>query len=187
MNISPAASLDDVLALYQRWGQDAYDEELSQLDHGLQTAALARRDGATPDLIAAALLHDVGHLLQLDRGVAHDPQGPDLHHEAVGARYLSSLFGPDVTRPIALHVRAKRFRCTVDPDYRDALSPASERSLALQGGVLDAAQVQAFRSSAGAEYALRLRAWDDHGKVPDLDVPTLDSYRALLVPLVATP
>lgn len=176
-----AASVDAVLDLYRRWGADHYDEELSQLDHAVQTAALAVADGAADELVAAALLHDVGHLLELEE---RDGRGElpteDLDHESVGARYLAGLFGPGVTGPIALHVRAKRYRCAVDPAYLDGLSDGSRRSLALQGGPADTAEVASFESNPGFRDAVRLRGWDDGGKVDGLVVSDLDHYRPLL-------
>lgn len=177
----PAESIDDVLALYERWGSDHYDEAISQLDHALQTAALAVRAGAAEPLVAAALLHDVGHLLELDAGGSWaGADAVDHDHESVGARYLAPLFPPAVTAPIALHVRAKRYRSAVDPAYLAALSAGSTASLALQGGPFTAAEAAAFEANPGFGPAVELRGWDDEGKVEDLDVPPLAHYRALL-------
>lgn len=176
-----ASTVDEVVELYRRWGSEHYDEELSQIDHAVQTAALARAEGAPGELVAAALLHDVGHLLELAARDGHgDLPDEDLSHEAVGARYLAGLFGPGVTAPIALHVRAKRYRSAVDPAYLAGLSAGSTRSLALQGGPADADEVAAFERNAGFTDAVRLRAWDDGGKVDGLDVPELDDYLDLL-------
>lgn len=176
-----AASVGEVLDLYRRWGTDHYDEDLSQLDHALQTAALAAAEGADDELVVAALLHDVGHLLELEsRSGRGELPSEDLAHESVGARYLAGVFGPGVTGPVALHVRAKRYRCAVDPGYLAGLSAGSRRSLALQGGPADAAEVAAFESNPGSGDAVRLRSWDDAGKVDGLAVPGLEQYRELL-------
>jgi phosphonate degradation associated HDIG domain protein len=182
-----AQSVGEVLSLFEQHGLDRYDEEVTQLDHALQTAALAVADGASDALVAAALLHDVGHLLELAAGAAFDPDRADLHHEARGARYLATLFPEPVTMPIALHVRAKRYRCTVEPGYRAALSPASASSLARQGGLLDASGVRAFEANPSFEDAVRLRGWDDGGKRPDLDVQPLHAYVPLLEGLSRAP
>ncbi len=176
-----AGPLDEVLDLYRRFGAEQYDEELSQTEHGLQTAALARRDGASDELVAAALLHDVGHLLDM---AAHDGErgshDTDLDHEAVGARYLTGLFGAGVTGPIALHVRAKRYRCTVEAEYLAGLSAGSTASLALQGGPMSDDECRSFEENPGHRDAVALRGWDDGGKIDGLDVGTLDDYVPLL-------
>src|SRR4051812_10174103 len=99
--MSDSPSVGDVVALYERRGADRYDEDLSQLAHGLQTAALAVEAGADDELVVAALLHDVGHLLDLDVTGRHgESDARDLAHEATGARYLAGLFPPTVTGPI---------------------------------------------------------------------------------------
>ena len=178
-----AASIEQVMELYERFGSDHYDEELSQLDHALQTAALATAAGASEQLVAAALLHDVGHLLDLAGGHciggAVEGRG-DLAHEAVGARYLAGLFPPSSTGPIALHVRAKRYRCALDPTYHDALSDGSRRSLVRQGGPMSAAEVRVFERNPASRGAVALRGWDDGGKVESLEVVPLAHYRDLL-------
>ncbi|HRW39566.1 MAG: hypothetical protein KDB04_13680 [Acidimicrobiales bacterium] len=181
----PAASIDEVLDLYRRWGPERYDEEVSQLDHALQTAALARADGASEALVAAALLHDVGHLLELrDGGRADGQVAADLGHEGRGTRYLGALLGPAVTGPIALHVAAKRYRCAVDPAYRATLSAGSERSLVRQGGPMGPDEVARFEAHPAHADAVALRGWDDGGKELDLEVEPLEAYEPLLQRLV---
>jgi predicted HD phosphohydrolase len=182
----PAGSIAEVLDLYERWGPERYDEDVSQLDHALQTAALARAEGASDALVAAALLHDVGHLLELrDGGRADGAVTIDLGHEGRGARYLGALLPPSVTGPIALHVLAKRYRCAVDPAYAEALSPGSVRSLARQGGPLDAAGIERFEAHPAHADAVALRGWDDGGKVDGLVVAPLRSYEPALAALAA--
>lgn len=177
----PAGSVDEVLELFETWGVERYDEDVTQLEHALQTAALARRDGASDALVAAALLHDVGHLLELRAGGRADGRvAVDLGHEGRGARYLGALFPPAVTGPIALHVMAKRYRCAVDPTYRATLSAGSVRSLARQGGPMAPAEVARFEAHPAHADAVALRGWDDHGKELDVEVAPLGAYRDLL-------
>ncbi|MEZ5181705.1 MAG: hypothetical protein R2702_07510 [Acidimicrobiales bacterium] len=177
----PAATVDEVLELFRRWGPERYDEEVSQLEHALQTAALARAERADDALVVAALLHDVGHLLELRDGGRSDGQvAVDLGHEGRGTRYLGALFGPAVTGPIALHVAAKRYRCAVEPAYRATLSSGSERSLVRQGGPMAPAEVARFEAHPAHADAVRLRGWDDGGKCVDLDVESLDTYEPIL-------
>lgn len=176
-----ATSVDEVLALYERWGPENYDEGLSQLEHALQTAALAVAEGAPDELVAAALLHDIGHLLDLEAAEGRwVPADIDLDHESVGARHLAGLFPPAVTGPVALHVRAKRYRAAVDTDYAAQLSDGSTQSLALQGGPMTPDEVATFESNPNFEAAVALRSWDDGGKVDGLEVPRLADYRGLL-------
>ena len=176
-----AVDNDEVVALYDRWGGVHYDEAVTQTDHALQCAVLAVRAGADEALVAAALLHDVGHLLELDRsaGTIGD-LGVDRDHEALGARWLASLFPAAVTRPVALHVAATRYLCAIEPAYRAGLSDGSVRSLAVQGGAMADAEVQRFAALPGAEPAVSLRRWDDDGKVVGLQVEPFEHYRALL-------
>lgn len=179
-----AASVDEVLHLLRGFGSDRYDEDVTQLEHALQCAALAADDGADDDLVAAALLHDVGHLLHLRAGGAA-PSGTgggsvDTDHESVGSRWLTGVYGPGVTSPIALHVRAKRYLCAVEPGAVDGLSVGSRSSLVRQGGPLDDEQVAGFRAHPGHADAVRLRRWDDAGKVEHLEVAPLDAYEPLL-------
>jgi phosphonate degradation associated HDIG domain protein len=189
-----ARSVSEVLALYERWGSDHYDEDLSQLDHALQTAAHAVAAGAGNALIAAALLHDVGHLLELD---ARSPaaaasmgtpssDGVDHAHEDVGARFLASIFPPSVTGPIALHVRAKRYLCAVEPSYASGLSLGSRASLVAQGGPMSTEEAITFERNPGSTDAIALRRWDDAGKKLGVETAVLERYRSLLDHVLAT-
>lgn len=174
-----ARSIDEVEALFEAHGAERYDEALSQLAHAEQTAALAVAAGASDALVVAALLHDVGHLLELADHGARD-RTTDLRHEARGSAWLAALFPPAVTAPIALHVRAKRYRCAVDPGYLQVLSEGSVASLERQGGPMAPDEVAAFEANPGWEDAVALRGWDDRAKVLHLQVAPFASYRPLL-------
>lgn len=171
----------DVLSLFDRsLARTRYSESITQLDHALQCAGLAVEAGADDALVAAALLHDIGHLLTVQDAVTGHRPIDDRVHESVGAVHLSRWFGAEVTRPVALHVAAKRYLCAVDDGYAASLSPASVHSLALQGGPMTPSQCAAFRSDPAAEAAVALRRWDDLAKVPGAEVAPLESYAALL-------
>ena len=161
-----------------------YDEDVTELEHALQAAALAHAAGAPDHLVAAALLHDVGHLVSDDNVTLDEPLTEDFEHERVGARYLARWFGPEVTAPVALHVSAKRHLCAVEPGYLDDLSPSSKRSLALQGGPMSVDEVEAFERLAHHEAATLVRRWDDRAKVAGLVVADLADYGSLLARLV---
>ena len=155
-------SLDAVEALYDTAGALHYGEGVSQLEHALQCADLARAQGEAPSLIIAALLHDIGHLVEDEAEVASFEV--DDRHEATGVRLLSSLFGPEVLQPIALHVAAKRYLCWADPKYLTSLSPASQASLKLQGGPYSREQAEHFERLPYFRQAVTLRTFDDMGK-----------------------
>lgn len=181
----PHVSIDSLVDLYgSRVATRMYDEDVTELDHALQAAALARADGAPDHLIAAALLHDVGHLVGDDNVGLDEALAEDFHHERVGARHLTQWFSPEVTAPVALHVAAKRYLCAVEPEYLDGLSPSSVRSLGLQGGPMTAAEVEAFERRPHHSAAVRVRRWDDRAKVAGLTVPGFADYRPLLAELV---
>lgn len=169
--------VDDVLAVLTRWGSVFYDDRVTQLDHALQCASLARAAGATDQLVVASLLHDIGHLLELERndGAIGD-LGVDRDHESVAARALAPLFPPDVVAPVALHVAAKRYLCAVDPGYHATLSEGSVRSLVTQGGPMTADEVARFERHPAHAAAADLRRWDDAGKVEGLQVSGLDAF-----------
>jgi gamma-butyrobetaine dioxygenase len=174
--------IDELVALYAGpTAHQLYDEAVTELEHALQCAALAVDAGVPDDLTAAALLHDVGHLLLDDNVALTEQLTTDHRHEAAGARYLATHgFPPSVTAPIALHVDAKRYLCAVEPDYAASLSPSSVRSLALQGGPMGDAEATAFHRRPGAEDALAVRRWDDRGKVDGLDVGDFERYVPML-------
>jgi gamma-butyrobetaine dioxygenase len=164
--------------LFETGGNAAYfGEPVSQTEHALQTAHLAESEGASDALVVAALLHDVGHLLHgLPETIAD--KGIDGRHESAGSDWLARHFGPAVTDPVRLHVAAKRYLCAVDRDYLALLSPASQRSLELQGGPFDTAATRAFEQEPYYREAARLRHWDDRAKIPGLAVPPISHYAA---------
>lgn len=166
-------------------GGDLYGGEcITQLEHGLQCAKLAMDEGASEALIAAALLHDIGHLVdnKFHLGQENDV---DRHHESIGAAYLSKHFPKAVTEPIRLHVDAKRYMCATDAAYAASLSDESKRSLRLQGGPFTKEQADSFIAHPHAEEAVLLRKWDDLGKDPEMVTPTVDDFAPMLGRLVA--
>jgi len=172
--------VDRLIELLRTRGARQYGgERVSQCEHGLQAAALAQQEEAPPVLVAAALLHDIGHLLH-EEGEQPALRGVDDQHEAVGANYLLPAFGPAVAEPVRLHVPAKRYLCATDPGYFARLSPGSVRSLALQGGPFTPKEAAEFQALPFAEDATRIRRWDEAAKVPGIPTPDLEHYRATL-------
>jgi [1-hydroxy-2-(trimethylamino)ethyl]phosphonate dioxygenase len=168
---------DEVIDLMNQRGAAAYlGEAVSQLEHALQAAWFATEAGSPRELVLAALLHDAGHLLE----------GIDTRHEIAGYEWLLSRFGPDVAEPARHHVAAKRYLCRVEPEYLARLSEASVESLALQGGPFTAEEAREFEALPYYREAVMLRRWDDRAKVPGMEVPGLESYRAILDELQST-
>lgn len=169
--------LDGLFELLQSCGGGQYGgEPVTQLEHALQTAALALDQGASAELIAAALFHDIGHLTH---GLGEDAtaRGVDDHHEARAVGILRPLFGDAMWRPVSLHVQAKRYLCATDPVYAQTLSDESRRSLALQGAAMTGSEAHDFLASPYARDAIRLRRWDDLAKVAGAQTPTLAWFR----------
>lgn len=173
-------SLMNILDLLASRGHAQYGEEaINQLEHALQCATLAEAANRPDHLIAACLLHDLGHLVH-DLGEDAALRGLDDRHEYRAIPILDALFGPAVTAPICLHVEAKRYLCAVDPTYWASLSPASKRSLELQGGVFSATEAAAFIAQPFARDAVQLRIWDDRAKVPDQQTLPLAHFTPIL-------
>ena len=168
-------AMNEIRAAFERRGQETYGEGISQLEHALQCAAFAERDGAGAALVTATLLHDIGHLLHdLPADVADS--GVDTQHEASGSAWLSRRFGPEVTEPVRMHVAAKRYLATMEPGYFDRLSDASKLSLRLQGGPMTATQAATFAAESFFADAIRLRRWDEEGKIVGYHGPVLDHF-----------
>lgn len=171
-----ALSIEDIRQLYESHGGIAYSgEPVTQLEHALQSGLLAEQDGASEELVVAAFLHDLGHVLNL-QGDSPTVQGIDDQHQYFALPFLRRVLPEAVLEPIRLHVDAKRCLCAIDPEYFGKLSADSVRSLKLQGGIFSADEAQAFLAKPYAQDALRLRRWDDQAKVEGLVTPSLDYY-----------
>ena len=172
--------IEKIVGLYQAKGGRAYEGEgVTQLEHALQSAHAAERAGAPPELVCAALLHDIGHLLN-DRGETPTLRGVDDQHQYVALPFLRKIFPEAVFGPIGLHVDAKRYLCATRPGSRAALSEDSKRSLELLGGVFAPAQAERFIRLPFAADAVKVRLWDDAAKVPGAATPGLGHFETIL-------
>jgi len=156
--------------------RDYLGEAVTIGEHMRQAGALAEAAGAAAPLVAAALLHDIGHL----RGET------DARHGPAGAQWLSQWFGPAVTEPVRLHVAAKRFLCATEPGYSGLLSAESVRTLALQGGPMTPEQAAAFGALPHARDAVAVRRWDDEAKDPSVTPPGFAHFEPLLTSLLSS-
>lgn len=169
----PDTTFAQLIEMLETHGHARYDgEDVSQLQHALQAATLALKEDAPPSLVAAALFHDLGHLVH-DLGEHASALGLDDRHEYRALGWLRPLFEEDVWRPVHLHVEAKRYLCNVERGYAGQLSEESVASLALQGGPMDDDAARAFAARPYAQDAVRLRRWDDAAKDVDARTPTL--------------
>jgi phosphonate degradation associated HDIG domain protein len=171
---------DEILEVFAKRGSGAYfGEDVSMTEHALQAAYFAQSAAAPPSLVVAALLHDVGHLVvDVPDDIADWTE--DAHHEEIGSTWLARRFPPEVSEPVRLHVPAKRYLCATDARYFSKLSAASVATLKLQGGPMSAANVALFETERFHKEAVRVRQWDDQGKVARLVTPNLEDYRALI-------
>ncbi len=171
--------IDKIFQDYIQNGGLEYGERVNIREHCFQTAHFAEEDGADDLMIAAAFLHDYGHLIHgLEEDIAD--HGIDGMHEEVGAEALAEWFIPAVTEPVRLHVPAKRYLCATDEKYFAELSPASVQSLEVQGGPFNAAECAEFEANPFYKEAIQLRLYDEMGKVPGLKTPDYEHYRPLL-------
>jgi phosphonate degradation associated HDIG domain protein len=166
----------EILNLFEENGGSMYGgEEVTQLEHALQCAELARQNNASDELITASLLHDIGHLLHDLPDDASD-NGIDDMHELLGDRYLQNHFKLGAVEPVKLHVQAKRYLCAVEQGYYETLSEPSKISLQFQGGVMNEEEIKHFEQNTYYKEAVDLRRWDDLAKDPNLVSPTIDSF-----------
>ena len=171
-----ATIITEVFRVFNDYGHKMYGEAVTELQHALQCATFAERAGESPQIIAACLLHDYGHLCH-DLGEDIAARGVDALHENLGADRLSRFFTPEVVEPVRLHVAAKRYLCSREPEYLPGLSEASRHSLELQGGPMTDDEAVEFELHTHYEAAVRCRRYDDMGKVTGMTTPDLEHFR----------
>lgn len=163
--------VDYIEKLFIAQGSQTYGEDISQTEHAVQCAELAIRGNESAELVTAALLHDIGHLL-----AATDLAFGNYKHDQVGAQYLKDYFPLSVTEPIRLHAQAKRFLCSTEGDYLEKLSDASMDSFNHQGGLMSEKEQALFLQEPYANESIKLRRWDDEGKVQELSEKPFSHY-----------
>lgn len=165
-----------IVDLFNEKGHSLYGgEAVTQMEHALQAATYARKNNASDALIAASLLHDIGHLLHALPDDAPDFGVDDLHEE-LAAIFLEKYFIKEVVEPAKLHVQAKRYLCFVDADYYNTLSEPSRQSLALQGGIMNAEEAAEFEKYENYKEAVLLRTWDDLAKDPTMQTDPIEAF-----------
>lgn len=161
------ATIKYLQKLFTQKGAESYGEGLSQEAHMAQSAQLALNDKCSEDVIVAAGLHDIGHLLEGDN--FKSMAGYGIHqHDKLASELLSDLgFNDDICQMVELHVECKRYFCAIDPAYHSTLSPASQETLTFQGGAMNEEEVQDFQAFANCQEILKVRQIDDMAKDPD--------------------
>lgn len=147
------------------------------IEHGLQCAALARADGADDSTVLGALLHDLGRMVPPE---VEQRETPDNHHGHWAAKMLGPFAPEKTTALVRDHVMAKRYLCTIDREYVRTLTAGSMRTLLYQGGLMSDEEKERVERLPWLEDALRLRHWDEQGKMHGLEVPPLAAYVPLL-------
>ena len=174
MNIKVDQVIDEIFDLYEKHGDADYiGEPVSQLEHMSQSAQLAINDGCDDEVVLAAFFHDIGHICVM-QNAANTMGGYGVRsHEKIGADYLREKGFPErVARLVESHVQAKRYLTYTFPEYYNALSEASKKTLEFQGGKMDRSEAEAFESDEIFETSILLRKWDELDK--EIEVPIID-------------
>lgn len=175
---TPVKIADEIISLYQTNGLDNYGENISQLEHAFQTALIAMKKGEEEELILAAFLHDIGHLIESDNKT---PLGV-MDHELMGAKYLKDRgFSDKIVNLVFNHVNAKRYKCSGSQDYIEKLSDASRATLILQGGTMKSDEIIAFEENPDFYQILLLRQWDEDAKEPAMHLPDISIIRSMII------
>lgn len=171
-----------LMAMFSTCGESDYiGEPVSITEHSLQAADCAR-EGGDNEVMVAALLHDIGHVVGMESGYALGMNGCGFpEHEFVGGEFLKKLnFSPRIQKLVKKHVTAKRYLCRKNPSYYDNLSEASKTTLTFQGGVMSVEEAEAFEMDIDFDIIISMRSWDEKAKVPNKVVPGIEKYSKLI-------
>jgi len=173
---------EEIIQLFTLYGHNEYaGEKVSQMEHMVQAAELARIQGSDDEVVLAAFLHDIGHIAEK----LSEDNGMGVYgikdHEALGAEFLSECgFSSRLTRLVSSHVVAKRYLTLREPGYYDKLSEASKKTLEFQGGPLTDAEADQMEQDPLFSEIIQMRRWDEEAKLEHQPIPSLDLYRELI-------
>jgi phosphonate degradation associated HDIG domain protein len=173
----------DVFSLYEKWGSDDYiGEPVSQMDHMLQAALLAEKEGYDEEVVLAAFFHDIGHLVEAIQTVEKMEGVGVKDHEKLGADYLLEKgFSQKLCALVQSHVQAKRYLTFRYPDYYERLSDASKQTLVYQGGRMTEEEAGVFENDPNYSIYIKLREWDDKAKEQQVALPPLQYFRQMTI------
>jgi 2-amino-1-hydroxyethylphosphonate dioxygenase (glycine-forming) len=181
-NSTLAPEVQEIFSLYEMHGNDIYGKDVTQLEHAVQSAQLAKNEGFEDEVILAALFHDIGHICTYQQGEVAQQMGEygTMSHDKIGGAYLRNKGFPErLASLVENHVKAKRYLTFKDPVYYDKLSEASKQTLKYQGGPMTAAEAQNFEQDELFHVKLRMRHWDEEAKETDMPTPDLGRYQQM--------
>ncbi len=173
---------EEIFELYEKFGHlDYIGEPVSQLEHMCQAAQLAELEGYDNEVILAAFLHDIGHLLPVhDENESMNGFGT-IDHEKIGAYHLNKLgFSEKMCSLIASHVNAKRYLTFKYLDYYNKLSEASKQTLEFQGGIMSLEEATIFENDKLFPLYIKMRQWDEAAKIEHQSLPSLAKYKEMM-------
>lgn len=168
--------IEKIFNYYENYGQNNYiGEDITQLEHMIQGAMLAEKEGCSKEIVIAVFLHDIGHLLVDENNQLMLNYGVKKH-ETLGRNMLESLGIPDpIPKLVENHVKAKRYLLFKNDNYN--LSNASKESLKFQGGKMSEDEAREFESDELFEMSLLVRKFDERSKIKGVKINSLDYYR----------
>ena len=176
--------VDFIGSIFEKRGDEEYlGEPVTMGQHMLQGATMAEKSREPNEIIIGTLLHDIGHFTS-EFGTFSMEDTEDRYHEDAGAAVLEQFFPKIITDCCRHHVAAKRYLCATDPEYFQKLSTASIHSLNLQGGPMSEAELKDFEKNPNLKKILKVRLYDDAGKIPDMITPSFWHFAPLVQKMV---
>ena len=183
-NVNSKNIVDFIGSIFERRGGEEYlGEPVTMGQHMLQGATMAEQSREPDEIIIGTLLHDIGHFTS-EFGTFSMEDTEDRYHEDAGAAVLEQFFPKIITDCCRHHVAAKRYLCATDPEYFQKLSTASIHSLNLQGGPMSEAELKDFEKNPNLKKILKVRLYDDAGKIPDMITPSFWHFAPLVQKMV---
>ena len=175
--------VEEIFELYQKHGSNEYaGEKVSQLEHMVQAAQLAKEGGYDDEIVLAAFLHDIGHICAASHITADMNGFGVMNHEKIGANFLRKRgFSERIARLVENHVSAKRFLTFKYPEYYEGLSEASKKTLEFQGGKMNYDEAMLFEQDDLFKEFIAMRRWDELAKEENLPLQPINYYKNLMI------